>query len=240
MSNVVTGKISRDNLDIIYNALKCALAIKCDELLFDDFGISGKSIETNSLIIQPLPDIFEFVAMGIGRISDLHARMRLVIDDDTLTGSFEEFREGKVGKLMLKTKKTKMEFRCKDPALVKSRKIFKDTKVLSFDLNADAIRFMTTGSAAMKNKSVTFLMNEGEMFIRLIDSEGDVLDHLVTTDIRLEPDVDEDEQIRFSYDIPKLAPLLNAHRENTTVNISKRGVMNLSSDGFNIYLVPDL
>lgn len=238
MSNTTSGKISRKTIDTIFNALKGALAIKCEELLFDDFGISGRAIETNILMIQPMPDAFEFTALGVGRIADLHSRMKLVIDDDTLTGSFEEFREGKVGKLIFKTKKTKVEFRCKDPQLIKTRKNFNDAKVLSFDLNGDAIRYMTSGSSVMKNKSVTFKLVDGSMFLRLIDSEGDVLDHLITDDVRVEPDF-EGEEITFSYEMPRLAGLLNAHRENTTVNISKRGIMNLSSEGFNLYLVPD-
>lgn len=239
MSNTPTsGKLSRETIDTIFNALKGAMAIKCEELLFDDFGISGRAIETNILIIQPMPDVFEFTALGIGRIPDLYARLKLVIEDDNLTGTFEEFREGKVGKLIFKTKKTKVEFRCKDPQLIKTRKVFNDPIIMTFNLNADAIRFMTTGSSAMKNKSVTFKMSDGKVNLRLIDSEGDVLDHLVTEDVDVEPEF-EDEEVSFSYDMPKMAPLLNAHRENTKVNISKRGVMNLSSEGFNIYLVPD-
>jgi hypothetical protein len=239
MSNTPTGgKLSRKTIDTIFNALKGAMAIKCEELLFDDFGISGRAIETNILIIQPMPDAFEFEALGIGRIPDLFARLKLVIDDETLTGSFEEFREGKVGKLIFKTKKTKVEFRCKDPQLIKTRKVFNDAVIMTFNLNADAIRFMTTGSSAMKNKSVTFKMSDGNMHLRLIDSEGDVLDHLVTDSVDVEPEY-EDEEVAFSYEMPKMAPLLNAHRENTKVNISKRGIMNLSSEGFNIYLVPD-
>ena len=232
------GKLSRKTIDTIYNALKGAMAIKCEEILFDDFGISGRAIETNILMIQPMPDAFEFTALGIGRIPDLFARMRLVIDDETLTGSFEEFREGKVGKLIFKTKKTKVEFRCKDPQLVKTRKVFNDEVIMTFNLNADAIRFMTTGSSAMKNKSVTFKLIDNKITLRLIDSEGDVLDHLVSDSVDVEPEY-EDEEVSFSYEMPKMAPLLNAHRENTKVNISKRGIMNLSSEGFNIYLVPD-
>lgn len=239
MSNTPTGgKLSRKTIDIIFNALKGAMAVKCEELLFDDFGISGRAIETNILIIQPMPDMFEFEALGIGRISDLYNRLKLVIDDDSLTGSFEEFREGKVGKLTFKTKKTKIEFRCKDPQLIKTRKVFNDAIIMAFNLNADAIRFMTTGSSAMNNKSVTFKKVEDKVFLRLIDSEGDILDHLITDDVDVEPGF-EDEEVSFSYEMPKMAPLLNAHRENTIVNISKRGIMNLSSEGFNIYLVPD-
>lgn len=233
-----SGKLSRKTIDTIFNALKGAMAIKCEELLFDDFGISGRAIETNILIIQPMEDEFEFTALGIGRIADLYSRLKLVMDDDTLTGSFEEFREGKVGKLIFKTKKTKVEFRCKDPQLIKTRKVFNDAIIMSFNLNADAIRFMTTGSSAMKNKSVTFKLIDDKMYLRLIDSEGDVLDHMITDSVDVEPEV-EGEEISFSYEMPKMAPLLNAHRENTTVNISKRGIMNLSSEGFNIYLVPD-
>ena len=239
MSNApIGGKLSRKTIDIIFNALKGAMAVKCEELLFDDFGISGRAIETNILIIQPLPDVFEFEALGIGRIPDLHSRMKLVIDDDTLTGSFTESRDGKVGMLTFKTKKTKVEFRCKDPKLIKTRKNFNDPIIMTFNLNADAIRFMTTGSAAMKSKSVAFKMSDGKVFLRLIDSEGDILDHLITEDVDVVPEY-EDEDVSFSYEMPKLAPLLNAHRENTTVNISKRGIMNLSSEGFNIYLVAD-
>lgn len=238
MSNTPTGgKISRKTINTIFEALKAAMAIKCDDILFDHEGVFGRAIETNILIMQPMDDAFEFTALGIGRISDLHSRLKLVIDDETLTGAYEEVREGRVSKLVFKTKKTKMEFKCKDPTMVKVRKQLKDPMVMSFNLNADAIRFMTSGTTAMRNKSVSFRLEDGKMYIRLIDSEGDILDHLVTTDVTLVADADEEQS--FSYDMPKLAPLLNAHRENTKVNISQRGIMNLSSDGFSIYLIPD-
>lgn len=236
-----TGKVSRRTIDAIFNSLKVALATKCDELLFDDFGISGRAIETNIVIIQPLDgnEEFEFEAMGIGRIPELYARMKLIIDEPDLSGEYVEFREGKVGKLVLKTKKTKIEFRCKDPAMIKTNKKLKDPIHYSFNLNADAIRFMTSGTAAMKNKSVTFKLQDGKVFIRLIDAEGDILDHEVTSKVTIDTDADG-EEFSHSYDMPKLAPLLNAHKENTTVNITRRGIMNLSSEGFNIYLVADL
>lgn len=238
MADNVTGKISRKTIERIFESLRAAMTIKCDDVLFDQDGIFARAIETNILMIQPLDNEFEFTALGIGRISDLYSRLKLVIDDETLTGTFEEFREGRVGKLVFKTKKTKVEFKCKDPTLVKVRKTLKDPIVLSFNLNADAIRFMTAGTAAMKNTSVTFHLDDGKMFMRLLDSEGDVLDHVITNDVTLAEDADETQS--FSYDIPKLAPLLNAHKENTKVNISQRGIMNLSSDGFSIYLIPDL
>lgn len=237
MSQTPTGKISRKTIDIIFAALKAALAIKSDDILFDQEGVYARAVETNILIIQPLDDVFEFTALGIGRIADLYSRLKLVIDDETLTGLFEEYREGKVSKLIFKTKKTKMEFRCKDPAMVKVRKVLKDPMVLSFPLNSDAIRFLTAGTVAMKNKSVTFRLEDEKIFIRLMDGEGDILDHVVTSDITLADGQDEAQS--FSYDMPKLAPLLNAHKENTKVNISQRGIMNLSSDGFSIYLIPD-
>jgi hypothetical protein len=234
-----SGKISKKTIDIIFSAAKNAIPIKCEELLFDDFGVSGRAHETNIMVIRPMPDVFEFTALGIGRVSDLYSRMKLVIDEPDLTGQFEEFRDGEVGKLIFKTKRTKIEFRCKSPRMIKTRKVFKDEMIMTFDLNAEAIRFMTVGTTAMKNKSVVFRFSAGKMYIRLIDSEGDVLDHLITTDVDAVEDIADDE-VTFSYALPRLAPLLNAHRENTTVNISKRGVMNLSSDDFNIYLVPDL
>jgi hypothetical protein len=235
---VTTGKLSRKTIDRIFNSLKVALATKCEELLYDDFGISGRAIETSILIIQPMQDEFEFPPCGIGRIADLHSRLRLIIDDETLTGQYVVMKEGKVHKLVFKTKKTTVEFKCKDPDQIKTRKVFNDKITMTFNLNADAIRFMTNGSVAMKNKSVMFRLKDGSMFIRLIDSEGDVLDHLVTDNVTTTDDLDDD-SASFSYEMPKLAPILNAHRENTTVNISKRGIMNITSDGFNIYLVPD-
>lgn len=238
MSDTTGGKISRKTILTIFEGLKAALAIKCDDILFDTDGVFGRAIETNILIMQPMDDVFEFPALGIGRIQDLYSRLKMVIDDEALTGSYEEHREGKVSKLIFKTKKTKMEFRCKDPAMVKVRKVLKDPNVLTFSLNADAIRFMTTGTVAMKNKDVTFRLEDEKIYIRLVDSEGDVLDHYVTSDVELVDGAKE--QQSYTYDIPKLAPLLNAHKETTKVNISQRGIMNLSSDGFNIYLIPDV
>lgn len=240
MSTAVTGTLSKRTIHTIFDALKVAISTKCEDLLIDDFGVSGRAIETNIVIIQPMDEgTFEFQALGLSRIPDLYARMKLVIDDDSLTGTYTEFRDGIVGKLEFKTKRTRFSFKCKSAAMIKTNKKLKDAVAYSFDLNADAIKFMNSGTAAMKNKSVQFKLVDGEVLIRLFDTEGDSLEHVVTDKVKVHEE-DGTGEFSHTYDIPKLAPLLNAHKENTTVNITTRGIMNLSSDGFNIYLVADL
>ena len=234
----MSNKISRDTITSMYEALKVAMAVKCDELLFDDFGITGRSTVTNILIIQPRKDPFEFEALGVGRVPELHARLRLIIDDDSLSGTFDEGRDGKVNKIIFKTKKTKVEFRCKDPNHIKTKKQFNDKTVITFSLNADAIKFMTMAASAMKVESISFKVIDGSVFIRVIDGEGDVLDHLVTD----APTITDESAygLTCSYSIPKLAPVLNAHKESTVVNISSRKLLNLTSEGFNLFIVPDI
>lgn len=237
-TTIKKGQISRETIQIIFNSLKVALATKCDELLFDEFGVTGRAVETGIVIIHQMDNVFEFKSMGVGRVPELFSRLRLIIDDPTLHGVFEEIRENKVANLIFKTKKTTLSYRCKDPDTIKTSKKAKDPVFFTFNLNSDAIKFMTSGTSAMGNKSVSFKLKDGNILIKLLDDQGDVLEHVVTDKVKIH-DVSDREEFLHSYSMPKLAPLLNAHKENTVVNITRRGLMNLSSDGFNIYLAPD-
>jgi hypothetical protein len=231
-----TGKISKETLIEMYEALKIANAIKCEDILFDDFGVSANSHATNVLIIQPSEYEYEFGAIGMGRIPDVIPKMRLLIDDPTLTGTFEEFRAGVVGAITLKTKKTKLEIRCKDPKTIKTKKNFHDKHIMSFALTAEAIKFMTQTVIAGSDQEIMFSLEDTKMILKILDGKsGDSLEHVITDDVNILDDTIGN--VSFVYLFPRLSTVLSQYKEDTQVNISSRGVMNLKSDGFNLYVI---
>lgn len=235
--------ISQQTIKTIKQALLVARATKTEEILLDDFGLSGRSTETQILIIHPMAKKFEFSALGIGRVTELWSRLNLVIDDPNLTGYFEEPElepdSGKVYKLVFKTKKTKIEFRCTKPDRIKTKKTLNDPIYFRFILPEETVKMMTSGTTAMGCPTVTFFMNdEGHLYLKLLDNEGDGLEHLITKRVDIEPECDVD-TFNFTYSLPKLAPLLRTSAE-TKVSVTRRGALNLDSEGFSIYLVPDL
>ncbi len=235
MANKI-GKISRETLLEVYEALKIANAIKCEDILFDDFGVTANSHATNVLIIQPSEYEYEFGAIGLGRIPEIIPKMRLLIDNPTLTGLYEEYREGVVGCITLKTSKTKLEIRCKDPRTVKTKKNFHDKHILSFALTPDAIKFMTQTVIAGTDQEIMFSLEGTKMVLKILDGKsGDSLEHVITDEVNILDDTIGD--VSFVYLFPRLSTVLAQYKEDTQVNISSRGVMNLKSDGFNLYVI---
>lgn len=238
-------KLSKDTINIIKRALLVATVTKTEELLFDEFGISGRSLLTDMLIIQPLDYDFEFTSLGIGNIPALRARLNLMLDEEDVVVEFEEPANepdsGKVFKLIFRNKKTKIEFRCTAADKIKTKKTMKDPIFYYFNLNQAAVKFMTTGCQAMNTNVVQFDLNaEGQLYLKLIDkSSGDVLEHLVTDTVKTSDDCDSD-TFSFAYGVPRLAPLLKTG-EDTKVALTRRGALNLTVENyFSVYLIPEI
>jgi hypothetical protein len=234
-------QLSKNTVQIIKQALLVATVTKTEEILLDDFGISGRSKTTGILIIQGRDEVFEFTALGIGRVSELKSRLNLIIDDPSLVVEFVEPvmepGSGNVFKLIFKTTKTKIEYRCMKPERIKTKKNLEDKLIFHFKLDEESVKFMTTGCNAMGSNTVTFRLDENDhLYLQIKDDEGDVLEHLVSKDVKRYP---EQEGVPYTanYNVPKLTPLLKSG--DVTVRVTRRGAFNLISDGLNIYLLPE-
>lgn len=239
-------KLSNKTIDAIKQALHIAHVTKTGEILMDDFGLSGISEVNGILIVQPMDINFEFTALGIGRVAELRSRLNLVIDDPTLTAEFVEPElepgTGNVYKLVFKTKKTKIEYRCAKASRIQTKKTLRDPVFFTFDLSQESARFMTSGHQTMSGDRVHFYSNEaGHAFLKFIDKEGDTLEHTVSTAINVTQEAEDAGEATFAhiYSVPKLAPLLRTS-DSTAISITKRGAMKMEADGFTIYLLPEV
>lgn len=238
------NKIGKNTLELIKKTIDIAEANDIENIIFANKKIRGHSIENGIFILQELDQDFEFPPLALSRLPTLKKRLALV---DNIT-DYEAFyvcdpQNTKVVQLILKSKRTKIEFRCANPESVKSPVKVTDPIFYSFDMDADTVTVLNRVTAAMGAEVVTLYGNKNSknLLIKVQDDNKDVLEHTTESNIVWSAECDTD-QFSFVYSSKKIARLLRDSVVSNfkTVKISKKGFLITPSKGITVYTIAEV
>ena len=234
------NKITKTTLALIKRAIDIADANQIEQILFANKKIRGHSVQNGIFILQEVDDDFEFPPLALSRLSTLRKRLALV---DNIT-EYEAFyvndpTNTRVNQLILKSKRTKIEFRCANPDNIRCPAKVNDPVFYSFDMDADTVTVLNRVTSAMGSEIVTFYGNKKQpnLLIKVQDNNKDLLEHMTESIITWDADCDT-EEFSFIYSSKKVARLL---RDSvTTVKITRKGLLVTPSNGINVYTVAEI
>jgi hypothetical protein len=238
------NKISKNTLALIKRTIDIADANDIEHILFANKKIRGHSIENGIFILQEVDQEFEFPPLALTRLATLKKRLALV---DNIT-EYEAFyvndpTDVRVVQLILKSKRTKIEFRCANPDGVRCPIKVSDPVFYSFDMDADTVTVLNRVTSAMGSEVVTFYGNKKEpnLLIKVQDNNKDVLEHMTESPISWDDDCDT-EEFSFIYSSKKVARLLRDSVASNfkTVKITRKGLLITPSNGINVYTVAEI
>jgi hypothetical protein len=189
---------------------------------------------------EPLTTL-EFDSIGIGRVGVLKTRLNLMDSDGQISFITKPRGDSEtvVSKLILKGKKTTVEYSCTDPAHIKAPKNINDEFVFEFDISQDTIKIMSKIISAISVDHISFSSEkDGSVRFKATDSEGDLFNHMISETYT----TTESDNFFFSYKIKLLLPLLKnafANVKSLHVSISKRGYLQFKINDLNIYILSD-
>ena len=238
-------QLSKETIQFISNVIKVARILKVEHVLLDHECVRGHFQEEGSMIIHRdnLPN-FEFSTLGISRIETLNARLNLLGDDVVIDTEekVESPTSSTVSKLIMSNAKTEVEFQCANPALLaKAPRILKDPIFFTFDISPDSILLLSKAQGAVKGETVSLVGSPKGVIAKISDVEGDMLNHIITDKLTTSSEADKD-KFYFSYKHRVLLSLLKeaSDKEDITVNVTRRGILNLKVLGINVYITPEL
>ncbi len=234
------NKITKTTLALIKRTIDIADANQIEQILFANKKIRGHSVQNGIFILQEVDDDFEFPPLALSRLSTLRKRLALV---DNIT-EYEAFSVNdptntRVNQLILKSKRTKIEFRCANPDNIRCPAKVNDPVFYSFDMDADTVTVLNRVTSAMGSEIVTFYGNKKQpnLLIKVQDNNKDLLEHMTESIITWNADCDT-EEFSFIYSSKKVARLL---RDSiTTVKITRKGLLVTPSNGINVYTVAEI
>lgn len=241
-------QLSKETVDFLARLIKVAKILKIESVIIDHECARGHFKAEGSMIIHRdnLPK-FEFTTLGISRIDVLNNRLSLLGDNAAI--KFEEKIKSPtdvlVSKLLLSNKKTKLDFKCADPAVMdKAPKIFKDPVCYTFKINKEDVTLFSKALSAVRGETLALVGSKTGVIGKLSDMDGDMLDHTISEELVYNtlPNGTPKDEFYFTYKNKILIPLLREAMTDETidVNITERGLLNLKVLGINVYITREV
>jgi hypothetical protein len=238
-------QLSKETIDLISKVTRVAKILNIEGLIFDQECVRGHHQQEGSMIIHRdnLPK-FEFASLGISRVPTLISRLALLGDNYTVEAQEKDKTQTEkvVTKLILANKKTEVEFKCGDPAMMqKAPKNLKDPQFFAFKVDNDTVTTLAKAQSALRGETISLTGSKNGVIAKLSDVEGDMMNHIVSEDLDILPDADKD-KFYFSYKNKLLIALLKEAMDSETVQIiiTKRGMLRISVNGINVIIAPEL
>lgn len=242
-------KLNADTIAFIKKLVKTCSLCGIESVAIEQGLIRGQAEDSAKGIFlletDQIPNNLEFSSLGIGRVKVLSSRIAM-LDEDALTVSFDHKEKDNgdiiVKKLLLSSKKTKIEFSCYDSAKIKAPRLFKNPFFYSFTLSEDTLKVMSKAVSAIETSKISFSSEkDGSVKFRTADVEGDMFDHSVSPSYEI---LDEATRDHFfhAYEIKYVLPLFRAALDidkKMIVNISERGALKVKINGLSIYILPE-
>lgn len=233
--------------DKLTHLISNAKAIGIEYLIIDELNVRGVGESPALMLIDPVLDgIDEIGSIGINRLSLFNTRISMLNKKNlSMTVAIKEEDNGNkiVEKFILKEGKTSIDFKCCRTNQLKIPKALKSNIVYTFDITNESLLVMSNANNAMKNDTMSFALQDGEVYFKLSDTSGDVLKHTLSDQINIMED-DAPDSFFFNYDKKVLLPLIKlAFKEGNdklTLAFTRRGMVNLTVNDLNIYIAQEL
>lgn len=237
----------KGTISLLQDALDTATKLGIERIVIDNFSLRGESQENATLMLLPFPDGTEldFGSIGIGRVPVLQARLKLLGVGGTITPEYKQRDSGEqfVFRLELKKNKTKIDFKCTDPAQVRAPKAFKDPDAFRFQFTSEDINLMINAKRAMQADTVTLGSKDGSVVNYSISAtEGDALVHELSSELE---SMTGTGTFSSSYKTKILFPVLKeisdeAKEGPVDVVVTKRGILKIEVNGIPSYIFPEV
>ncbi len=231
-------KLDTTTISYIQNIVKTAQMVGIDNVIIEPERV--RAIDDNKTVVlfqdKDVPEL-PFGSIGLNRIDVFQSRLDIVKTQPDF--SIEAVSEGEfVRSLNMKSKGTKVDYRCANPATIQAPRQVNDVMKHRVQLNAEAVLMLQKGQAAMGAETVTFISNKEGVSFELSDINSDVFAHTVSKSATsLTGDVDKGFVHRWPIKI--LLPLFK-YNVDGYFDIGQKGILSISVNGLTIFVLPQV
>lgn len=224
-------KLTEETISFIQSVLRIAHLVGAEALIIETNRIRGVGPEYSVVILKEgIPEL-EFSSLGIGRVSTLVSRMNLLKDKEGFTIEANLHKEKDfIRSLMLKVKRTRMEYICSNPAVLpKAPRIINEKLTTGIEYKSEDVAILPKSVDAMgKPTLITIASDEEGVSFQLTDENTkDIYKHIFTENI--------ERHFKFSYPTKLVLTLFKNATEGGFV-IGENGILVFPFDDVDVYV----
>ncbi len=232
-------KLTQDHIDFIETVVKTGQSVNIDNVIIEPNMVRAIDDARTVVLYQNknVPDM-PFGSIGLNRINVLLSRLEIAKTQDNFTVDVVASDDDDYARaITMKGTGTKIDYRCANPTTIQAPRQINDNLVYRVQLNAEAVSLLQKGQVAMGSETVTIMSDDGVSF-ELTDVNSDAFKHTFAPDVDL---LDEDASPTFTHRYP-VKTLLALFKQNPDgyFEIGEKGILSISVNGLNIYVLPQV
>lgn len=231
------------NLDLktikyIQDVVRACRLVNVDGVIIEPGIVRGMD-DNRSVVVfmnEDVPDM-PFGSIGLSRLGVFQSRLDIikVHDKFTIEATIKDGTEY-VQTLTMKTKGTKIDYRCMNPSNLSAPKKLNDNMMYGVKLGGDTVGLMQKAMSAMSADTVTIISNSEGVSFELVDVNKDVFKHVFTEDVETFAD---GTGTNFAHRYP-IKTIISLFKEepNGTFEVGARGLLKFTIDDVDLYVLP--
>lgn len=234
-------KIPASDIEYIQNVIKTVQAVGIEKVAIEPGIVRGIDDDKTVFILQTenVPSM-QFGSIGLVRLSVFQNRLNIVQEQPNFsveTNKVVETAEGSyIQSVTLKSSNLKIDYTCANPKIMLGVRKINDSMKAEIDLTPEVIKTIQRGVAAMSGEIITIINNNTETFIEILDKNKDVFKYaLPHRAVSLNETLDPTFAFRYPADIVLSLFKLN---QNGSFRIGNKGILNISVNNLNMYVMP--
>lgn len=245
-------KLPQKVVSTLADSVEVAGLLGISSIVLDGHSVRGRHSEAGTIFVMNFDTdtTWEFGAIGITRIPELTKRLNLMKtrgDDFTIEAELKTRGEDVTyaGRLTLKHAKTKVEYKCGDPTLIKAPKGLADEEQFTCSLTRDDIKFIKSANSAMgADKLIFSTPKDNDSFVISIPNKED--EKVVHETDGVVGYLADTTTFSFAYDSKILIMAINSMEkilrkeslDSLDMKITRRGVLTFPVKGITTYIIP--
>jgi hypothetical protein len=244
------NKFSKDLTAYLTNLFNVCTMCEIDDIAIEQSMVRGYTADAKKGIFimeyDNIPEL-DFSGLGIRGVKTLKSRMN-ILDEDNLSITYDTKQKDNgdivIKKMTLASKKTKVDFTCADPALIKAPKKLNDPDLYSFTLTEDTVKVMSKIKNAVAGVDEISFNSEKDGTIKfiVIDENGDIFDHTIAESYECLDPLNTAKHFFHSYKIKYVHALFKAAMDlegEAKLILSSRGVIKIVVKDITIRIVAE-
>lgn len=237
-------KLTNNTQNLLTSALEIANTMGMDALILDKTSLRSHNKQDGIALIMPTKNMdLEFDSIAVGRVDVLLQRLKTFkdchIEYDLMQNQTEDQKV--VANVKIVSGKTKLGYKCHDPARLSIIKGINDADAYEITFNSFDVKAIVNGINAMKSDFIHLGSDDDTVNVKISDSQGDFFSHEMPRAI--ESLTDSNQSLTKTYKCKLISKILNKciekNLDKIDIKITKRGIMIVPSNNMNIYVFPE-
>lgn len=234
-------KLTQPIIDKIQNITQVAQLVGIDSVIIEKEMVRAINDEKVVMIFHSEDIDLPFGAIALNRLSSFASRLELAqagekFEIEAVTGTDEEYAKS----LVMKNKKSKIEYRCANPSVIKAPRQIQDTMKVQVTLTPSDVNTLAKAVSAMGADMVEIISDSKGAQFKMTDINKDAFTHDITDLVKAVAGSKED-AINFTWRYPaKILLQIFKKQPDSTFMIGTNGLLNIAVSGINLFIIPQV